>query len=169
MTNDDAPREPDQHPLHPRFEFAFETTLTLAPRLVLQDPPSGGARMSVPVLDGRFEGPRLRGRVLAHGGEFPHVRTDGVFCFDARYFMQEDDGTLIYIQNRGFRHGPPDVMETLLKLPPGMEVDPRSYYLRCTPTFETPPGKHDWLTRHVFIGVGARLQTGNVIRYYQVL
>ncbi len=155
--------------LFPRLEFAFETRLKLAPRLIMENPPVGGARMSVPVSEGHFEGPRLRGKVLNHGGEFPHVRTDGVFCFDARYFMQEDDGTLIYIQNRGFRHGPPEVMQTLLKLEPGMEVDPASYYFRCSPTFETPPGKHDWLTRHVFVGVGARLQVGNVIRYYVVL
>ncbi len=155
--------------LSPRFEFAFETRLTLAPRLRMENPPLGGARLSVPVSGGHFEGPRLRGKVLNHGGEFAHVRTDGVFCFDARYFMQEADGTLIYIQNRGFRHGPPDVMDALYKLAPGMEVDPSSYYFRCAPTFETPPGPHDWLTRHVFVGVGARLETGNVIRYYAMV
>jgi hypothetical protein len=156
-------------PLFPALEFAFETRLSLAPRLRMENPPVGGARLSVPVVDGTFEGPKLKGRVLNHGGEFPHVRADGVFCFDARYFMQEDDGTLIYIQNRGFRHGPPEVMEQLYKLPPGMSIDPKSYYFRCSPTFETPPGQHDWLTRHLFIGVGARLETGNVIRYYTVL
>jgi len=63
----------------------------------------------------------------------------------------------------------PDVMDALYKLAPGMEVDPSSYYFRCAPTFETPPGPHDWLTRHVFVGVGARLETGNVIRYYAMV
>jgi hypothetical protein len=48
-------------------------------------------------------------------------------------------------------------------------VDPSLYYFRCTPTFETPPGKHDWLTKYVFIGAGARDERGNKIRYYQVL
>lgn len=160
---------PPHDPLFPQLEFAFETRLVLAPRLRMDNPPVGGSRLSVPVGGGHFEGPRLKGRVLDHGGEFPHLRADGVFCFDARYFMQEDDGTLIYLQNRGFRHGPPEVMEQLYKLAPGMQVDPASYYFRCSPTFETPPGKHDWLTRHLFIGVGARLETGNVIRYYTVL
>jgi hypothetical protein len=114
--------------LEPRLEFVFETRLKLAPRLRMENPPIGGARLSVPVLEGEFEGPRLRGKVLNHGGEFPHVRTDGVFSFDARYFMQEDDGTLIYIQNRGFRHGPPEVMDRLYKLAPGDVVDPSLYY-----------------------------------------
>ena len=59
--------------MEPRLEFAFETRLKLAPRLRLDNPQSGGARLSVPVLDGEFEGPRLRGRVLNHGGEFAHV------------------------------------------------------------------------------------------------
>ena len=88
--------------MEPRFEFAFECRLKLAPRLRLENPPVGGARLSVPVVEGVFEGPRLRGKVLNHGGEFPHVRPDGVFSFDARYFLQEQDGTLIYIQNRGY-------------------------------------------------------------------
>ena len=83
--------------------------------------------------------------------------------------MQENDGTLIYLQNRGFRHGPPDVMERLYKLAPGDVVDPSLYYFRCTPTFEVPPGPHDWLTKYVFIGVGSRDEKGNLIRYYQVM
>lgn len=155
--------------MEPRLEFVFESRLKLAPRLRLDNPPVGGARLSVPVLEGEFEGPRLRGRVLNHGGEFAHVRSDGVFSFDARYFMQEQDGTLIYLQNRGYRHGPPDVMDRLYKLAPGDVVDPSLYYFRCTPTFEVAPGPHDWLTKYVFIGVGSRDERGNVIRYYQVL
>src|SRR5690606_4680090 len=155
--------------MEPRFEFAFETRLQLAPRLRLDNPPVGGARLSVPVLGGEFEGPRLRGKVLDHGGEFPHVRTICMFSCDAMYFTPQEDGRLIYIQNRGYRHGPPDVMDKLYRLPPGETVDPCLYYFRCTPTFETPPGKHDWLTRHDFVGIGARLETGNVIRYYVLL
>jgi hypothetical protein len=155
--------------MEPKLVFAFEVRLKLAPRLRLENPPVGGARLSVPVTEGVVEGPRLRGRVLNHGGEFGHVRADGVFSFDARYFLQADDGTLIYIQNHGFRHGPPDVMERLYKLAPGDVVDPSLYYFRCTPTFETPPGAHDWLTKYVFVGVGERHEQGNKISYYQVV
>jgi hypothetical protein len=155
--------------LQPRLEFAFEARLKLGPRLRMDNPPDGGARLLVPVLDGTFEGPRLRGRALGHGGEFAHVRSDGVFSFDARYFLQEQDGTLIYVQNRGFRHGSPEVMDRLYKLAPGDIVDPSLYYFRCTPTFETPPGPHDWLTKHVFLGCGERDEKGNKITYYQVL
>jgi hypothetical protein len=153
----------------PKLEFAFESRLTLKPRLRIDDLPMGGARLSVPVGEGTFEGPRLKGRVMSEGGEWPHVRTDDVFCFDARYFLEEEDGTIIYLQNRGYRWGSPEVMERLWKLTPGDVVTPFEYYFRCTPTFECAPGKHDWLTKHVFIGVGARFEDGNRIRYFSVL
>jgi hypothetical protein len=48
----------------------------------------------------------------------------------------------------------------------GPPVAHEDYYLRAQPTFETPKGKHDWLTRHVFIGVGERKPDGNLVRYY---
>ena len=122
--------------MEPRLEFVFESRLKLAPRLRLDNPPSGGARLSVPVLEGEFEGPRLRGTRAQSRRRVCACARDGVFSFDARYFMQEQDGTLIYLQNRGYRHGPPDVMDRLYKLAPGDVVDPSLYYFRCTPTFE---------------------------------
>lgn len=155
--------------MEPKLEFAMEIRLRLRPRLRIDPLPVGGARLSVPVGEGEFEGPRLKGRVLPGGGEFPHVREDGVFCFDARYHLEEEDGTVIYIQNRGYRHGSPEVMERLWALRPGDVVDPSEYYFRSITLFETAPGKHDWLARHVFVGVGGRNEKGNLLRYYQVL
>ena len=40
---------------------------------------------------------------------------------------------------------------------------------RGTPTFEVPTGKHDWLTKHVFVGVGERRSDGNLLRYYALV
>jgi hypothetical protein len=154
--------------VEPALEFAFECTLQLKPRLKLDPLPQGGSRLFVPVAGGTFRGPRLSGVALDGGGEWPHVREDGVFCFDARYLLREDDGTLILLQNRGYRHGSPEVMERLWKLAPGDVVRDDEYYFRCTPTFETRAGPHDWLCRSVFIGVGSRSREGNVIRYYRV-
>jgi hypothetical protein len=51
----------------------------------------------------------------------------------------------------------------------GPPVDPSEYYLRAFPAFEVEAGKHDWLTRHVFIGIGERKTDGNLIRYYALL
>ena len=41
--------------------------------------------------------------------------------------------------------------------------------LRGNPTFECAVGKHDWLTRHVFVGVGERRSDGNLLRYYALV
>ena len=43
-----------------------------------------------------------------------------------------------------------------------------AYYFRAITLFEVAPGPHDWLSRHVFIGVGERLETGNRVRYFKV-
>jgi hypothetical protein len=156
--------------MEPSFEFAFAVTLRLKkPRLDLGRLPVGGRRLGVQIESGHFEGPRLRGTVVPGGGEWPHVRDDDVFCFDARYHLRTDDGTIILLHNRGYRHATPEVMERLWALRPGDTVDPSEYYFRATPTFEVAPGPHDWLARHVFVGLGERTETGNCIRYFKVL
>jgi Protein of unknown function (DUF3237) len=48
----------------------------------------------------------------------------------------------------------------------GAPVPHEEYYLRAQPTFETSVGKHDWLTKHVFVGVGERRSDGNCLRYF---
>lgn len=161
--------EPTPHEeLKPELQFVLEVRLKLRKRLSIDGLPGGGDRLAVAIDEGVFEGPSLRGRVIPGGGEWPHVREDGVFCFDARYHLEEEDGTVIYLQNSGFRHATPDVMERLWALRPGDRVLPSEYYFRCTPIFETSPGRHDWLSRHVFVGVGERLEHGNRICYYKV-
>ena len=59
------------------------------------------------------------------------------------------------MQDWMFRGGPP--------------VPHHEYYLRSTPTFEVQAGPHDWLMRHVFVGVGDRFADGNIFRYFAVL
>jgi hypothetical protein len=51
----------------------------------------------------------------------------------------------------------------------GPTVDPSEYYLRAAPSFEVEKGRHDWLMRHVFVGLGERKADGNLVRYYKVL
>jgi Protein of unknown function (DUF3237) len=41
--------------------------------------------------------------------------------------------------------------------------------MRATPSFEAPRGPHEWLTRHVFVGIGQRQADCNTIRYYALL
>jgi hypothetical protein len=155
--------------MEPQFEFAMAVTIRLKKRLSLGPLPAGGNRLSVGIDGGSFEGPAIRGTVLSGGGEWPHVREDDVFCFDARYHLQADDGTTILLHNRGYRHATPEVMERLWALRPGDTVSPDEYYFRCTPTFEVAPGPHGWLSRHVFVGLGERFEAGNRISYFRIL
>jgi len=157
----------------PKLEFAFEARLRFTRVQNIASMPSGAGRGAVYVDSGEFEGPRLRGKAVPNsGGDYSLFRPDGVLAFDARYMLQEDDGTLIMLYNKGYLWGrKPDTMERLraMAFAGGPTVDPSEYYLRACPTFEVEAGKHDWLMRHVFIGIGERKADGNLIRYYAVL
>ncbi|WP_320076659.1 DUF3237 domain-containing protein [Novosphingobium ovatum] len=154
----------------PHLEFAFACRLWFTRVNTVPDIPTGGFRSAVYVDRGEFEGPRLKGRAVPNsGGDYAHFRPDDTACFDARYVLEVDDGTLIYMQNKGFLWGrTPGVMDRLREwaFNGGEAVPHAEYYLRAQPTFETSKGKHDWLTKHVFIGVGERKPDGNYVRYY---
>jgi hypothetical protein len=148
------------------LEFAFEVRLTLGTRYRIS-PTQSGDRGFVGVVSGEFEGPDIRGTALpAGGGDWPRVRQDGTLELNAHYMLQTHDGVMIYIHNRGIRHGPPEVIARLYA---GEAVDPSEYYFRVSPTFEVENGPYDWLTKYLFIGYGDRRTGGNVIRYYKVL
>jgi hypothetical protein len=157
----------------PQLEFAFELRLRFTRVQNIQAMPSGAGRGAVYVDSGEFHGPRLRGKAVpSSGGDYALFRPDGVLAFDARYMLQEDDGTLILLNNKGYLWGrKPDTMQRLrdMAFAGGPTVEPAEYYLRATPTFEVQTGRHDWLMRHVFIGIGERKADGNLVRYYTVL
>jgi Protein of unknown function (DUF3237) len=156
----------------PHLEFVFECRLMFTRVFTVPDVPNGGFRSAVLVDDGHFEGPHFKGRAVPNsGGDYAHFRSDDTAIFDARYLLEVDDGTLIYMQNRGYLWGrKPGVMARLRAwaFEGGPEVPHEDYYLRAQPTFETPMGKHEWMTRHVFIGIGERKPDGNLVRYYAV-
>lgn len=146
-------------------EFAFELRATVAAPQEIGDTPAGRRRF-IPITGGTFEGPKLKGVVLPGGADAQVIRPDGVTDLVARYTLQADDGTLIYVVNRGLRHGPPEIMQRLMR---GETVDPTLYYFRTTPVFEVAAGPHDWLNRSIFIGTGARHAAEVHVRYFRVL
>jgi Protein of unknown function (DUF3237) len=157
----------------PRLEFAFELRLHFTRVQMIEKMPSGANRGAVYVDSGEFSGPRLRGKAVPNsGGDYSLFRPDDVAAFDARYMLQEDDGTLILMHNRGYLWGyEDDTMKRLraIAFEGGPAVAPAEYYLRAFPSFEVAAGKHDWLTRHVFVGVGERKTDGNLIRYFALV
>ena len=91
---------------NPRLEFAMAVTLRFTRVQMIPNTPSGGMRSAVYVDEGTFEGPRLRGRAVPNsGGDYAYFRPDDTASFDARYMLEEEDGTLILLRNRGFLWG----------------------------------------------------------------
>jgi hypothetical protein len=157
----------------PKLEFAFEVRLYFSRVQTIASMPTGAGRGGVYLGTGEFSGPRLNGKVVPDsGGDYALFRPDDTVSFDARYMLQENDGTLILLQNRGYLWGyKDDTMRRLrdMAFTGGPAVSPAEYYFRTFPSFEVDTGKHDWLTRHVIIGIGERKADGNLIRYYALL
>lgn len=112
-----------------------------------------GTRKVIPIVGGTFEGEGIQGVILPGGADYQLIRPDGVAEIEAYHTLKTNDGVHIYMVNRGYRHGPPDIIEKLAK---GIEVAPDQYYFRSTPVFEVEQGKYDWLMKNVFVGTGAR-------------
>jgi hypothetical protein len=136
----------------------------LGEMVVIGESPEGLRRM-IPIVDGTFDGPNVRGEVLGGGADWQYVRSDGVTIAEAVYLLKANDGTLIQIRNRGVRHGPPEVIQRLTE---GEYVDPSEYYFRASPTFLVSPGPYDWLNRGVFVATGARYAREIELWFYRV-
>ncbi len=161
-------------PYAPQFELALEVRLRFRPLPKVQHMPSGGSRGMVALDGGEFEGPLLSGKALPmSGGDFCLFRDDGVLAADARYLLQENDGSVFMLQTRGYIWGrTPEVMQQFERVAHGLSKEAPTFeqvYFRTMTSFEAPTGKHDWLAKHCFVGVGRRTELGNTIRYYKVL
>jgi hypothetical protein len=103
--------------------------------------------------------------VLPGGADWQVIRPDGVADLDARYTLETSDGALIYVRNRGYRHGPAEVLN---KLSSGENVDPSLYYMRTTPRFETGDARYAWLNRIVCVATGARRSAAVELEVFEV-
>ncbi|MGA7985193.1 MAG: DUF3237 domain-containing protein [Burkholderiales bacterium] len=147
-----------------QLERLFRAEVTLAPAQEIGNGPSGRRRI-IPITGGEVSGTHLSGRVLPGGADWQIVRPDGVAYLDARYTIETHDGGLVYVRNRGYRHGPPEVIARLAE---GEAVDPALYYMRTTPWFETGDARYAWLNRTVCVGSGERLASAVRIDFYAV-
>jgi len=148
----------------PRLTFAMELHVKVGAPLEVGAVPRGRRRI-VPIEGGTFEGPALRGTVLPGGADWQIVRADGLAELDTRYTLKTEAGDVIYIQNAGIRHAPPDITRRLLA---GQDVDPSLVYFRTVPTFETQAPHLEWLTRAIFVGTGERHPNDVVVRVWKV-
>jgi uncharacterized protein DUF3237 len=114
-------------------------------RLRLETAPTEeiGGLSIFPVSGGSFEGERLRGKVLAGGGDWVTTKPDGTFELDLRATLETDDGALIHLTFTGVR-------------------DDEHHYLRTLPRFETAAPRYAFLNRLLAVGVGDSRPDGPV-------
>jgi hypothetical protein len=138
----------------------------VVPKVIAVGATPGASRRVGVVSGGVFDGERLTGEVLDGGNDWQNVREDGATNLDVRLVLKTRDDALIAMTYRGIRHGPADV---IARIENGETVDPRSYYFRINPMFETSAPQYAWMNRILAVGAGHRFQDGPVYSVFEVL
>lgn len=142
----------------PRTEFVYEAIADLEPSLKLGPSPFGD-RFMVPIAGGTFEGPGLRGRVLAGGADRQLLRRDGAKALDAIYELQTHDGAILSIRNRVLTR-------------PVKQGEKGSRYAFSTIDITAPDGPYGWLNDYVYVGTLDSLRPARaavVIRVFRIV
>ncbi|WP_437882416.1 DUF3237 domain-containing protein [Pseudomonas sp. LRF_L74] len=110
----------------------------------------------------------LQGCVLAGGADFFLLRPDGVGELDASYSLLTDRGERINIRNRG----------VLVMSEEGNQLEAQGiwpiaeehYRCTCSPCFQVPAGRLDWMVPTTFIGLVQYPAADEVVvRCYRVM
>ncbi|MCH7713692.1 MAG: DUF3237 domain-containing protein [Chloroflexi bacterium] len=124
-----------------------------------------GMRGLAVVAGGSFEGPRLKGKIWAGGGDWWLRDPDGVTRLDVRVTFETGDGALIYVQYYGVSR--PDGGRPIAQ--PGEISEYGDAYFMTAPRFETGDERYGWLNGLVCIAEGKRTAHGVAYRVYAVM
>jgi len=147
------------------FEWLMDAQVEVKRPVQVGNTPTG-FQQGIPIGEGFFEGPTLKGTVIPGSFDWQLIQRDGVAMLDVTGAMLTDDDVIIKVASKGMRHGPPEVMERLAR---GEVVPPDEYYMRAVAEFDAPQGLYDWLNRALFVSWGERYEDKVVIHYYKVL
>jgi hypothetical protein len=140
---------PTARPESLKSEFLMDLILETQPAVQL------GARTVVAVTGGTFEGPKLRGKAISPGADWPLAVKPDLRILDVRTLLVTDDDQRIYMTYRGVIHTPP--------------AGQGERYWRTTPIFETDSKKYEWLTQAMFVGVNFQVPQRVAYRIFQIL
>lgn len=149
----------------PQLEFLMRLAVDVGEITSMGEGPLGERRI-IGIVGGTFEGPGLRGAVLAGGADWQIVRRDGVLDLDARYALKEERGGVVRVTSQGYRHGPPEVLAALAR---GEEVDPAKYFFRTVMRFETGAPGLEWLNKTIALAGAQRKARQVLLEAYRVL
>ena len=147
-----------------KLEFLMEYSADLQLPVRRADDGPFGTRGLAVITGGSFEGPRLKGKIWAGGGDWYLLGPDGVGRLDVRVTFETDDGALIYVQYYGVNR--PDEGRSVA--PPGETSDGDRYFMTA-PRFETGDERYVWLNGLVCVAEGKPTQTGVAYRVYDVV
>src|ERR1700760_4660309 len=148
-----------------RTKYVFTITARIA-EVTTAGEIGHGVRRIIPIIGGEVKGEAVNGKVCAFGADFQIIRPNELIELEAKYAIETDDGAVIYVENKGLRFGPIDL---LLQLKRGVPVDPSLIYFRTVPKFETGAEKYRWLMEHIFVASAARHADRVVIDVHMVL
>ncbi len=143
-----------------KLEYEFEYHAMLKEPVEVGAGPLG-MRQVFEVTSGRFEGPRLKGRILTGGGDWLLVGADGWGRLDVRAQFVTDDGAAIYGRYEGLLEVTEKVQQALAT---SGSTDYGDQYFRTAPRFETGDPRYAWLNQTLFLGEG-RIRAGRGVEY----
>jgi hypothetical protein len=150
----------------PQLETRYVFTITARiGHVTLAGDIGTGVRRIIPIVGGEVKG-EVNGKVLPFGADFQIIRPNELIELEAKYAFETDDGAVVYVENRGIRFGPVELLQQLKR---GEPVDPKQIYFRTVPKFETGAEKYRWLMQHIFVASAARHSDRVVIDVHQVL
>jgi hypothetical protein len=146
----------------------FDIVVDLQPRLNFGSGPFG-QRVLFGAAGGSFAGPRLRGDVLAAGGDWALFRPDATMTLDVRLTLRTHDAALVHMTYGGRWTIPPELRADMADPVKRYRIDPARYYFRTNPLFETGAEHYAWLNDIVCVGSGYLVDGGIAYKISQVL
>lgn len=146
----------------------FDMVVDLNPRLDIGRGPFG-QRVLFGSAGGSFDGPRLRGDVLAGGGDWALFRPDGAMTLDVRLTLRTHDGALVHMTYGGRWITPPELRAAMADPVTRTQINPAHYYFRTNPLFETGAKDYAWLNDLVCVGSGYFVEGGIAYKVSRVV
>lgn len=126
-----------------------------------------GLRRMIPIEGGTVSGPHLNGHIVPGGADFQLIVSEGMVAhLDARYVIELDDQSRVFVSNRALRVAS---AEDSARLRRGEPVAPENVYFRCQPSLEAVDEKWHWLNNCQVIGSGQRTPDRVLLSFYRVL
>ncbi len=107
----------------PEIKTEFLFTMALEFEISVLGNTPYGVRRIARLSTGSFEGPKLNGTVLPGGGGWMLIRSDDVLEIEVWLILETDDKQQIYMNWKGLRHGPKEVIDRLTIFDVGIAVE----------------------------------------------